>query len=337
MMRRLSGPWRNSHEHGERRSGRARPSPRAVGATTLWAGAVVAAGCWGRDAGRVIIDGSSTVFPVAEAAAEEYQLAHPGVPVTVGVSGTGGGFRRFCAGETDLATASREITEGEKHDCELAGVEWIELSVAWDGLSVVVNPLNDFVSCLTTDELRRVWRPGSAVRLWRDIRPEWPAEEIRLYGPGTDSGTFDYFTETINGESGASRPDFQASEDDNILVQGITGDRYSLGYLGYGYYTENSTRLRLVAVDGGNGCVEPNPETVRGGSYAPLSRPLYIYAKKAALQRPEVARFTDFLLSNGEAILDFTGYEALTTEQYAAERLKVESVLGAVPAPDGLR
>ena len=285
--------------------------------------ATAAAGCWGRDAGRVIIDGSSTVFPVAEAAAEEYQLAHPGVPVTVGVSGTGGGFRRFCAGETDLATASRVISEGEVHECDLAGIEWIELRVAWDGLSIAVNPQNDFISCLRTDELRHIWRPDSPVRLWRDIRPEWPAEEIRLYGPGTDSGTFDYFTEVIVGESGASRADFQASEDDNILVQGIAGDLYSLGYLGYGYYTENASRLRLVEVDNGDGCVLPSPATIGAGSYEPLSRPLFIYASEIALLRPEVAGFADFLLSNGETILNFTGYEALTPQQYAVEARKI--------------
>lgn len=295
--------------------------------TILLIALVCGTGCWGRDAGRVIIDGSSTVFPVAEAAAEEYQLAHPGVPVTVGVSGTGGGFKRFCAGETDLATASRAISEGEIHDCDVAGIAWIELSVAWDGLSVVVNPGNDFVRCLTTDQLRRVWRPGSPVRLWRHLRPEWPAEEIRLYGPGTDSGTFDYFTETIMGESGASRPDFQASEDDNILVQGISGDRYALGYLGYGYYTENASRLRLVEVDGGEGCVRPTAESVRDGSYQPLSRPLFIYVKVDALRRPEVAHFTSFLLENGETILDFTGYEALTPGQYAVELAKIAPYL----------
>ena len=295
---------------------------------------VVLAGCWGADAGSVIIDGSSTVFPVAEAAAEEYQLVHRGTPVTVGVSGTGGGFKRFCADETDLATASREISGNEEHECAEAGIEWIELSVAWDGLSVVVNPGNDFVTCLTTGELHQVWRPGSPVREWRDLRPEWPAEEIRLYGPGTDSGTFDYFTEVINGESGASRPDFQASEDDNILVQGIAGDLYSLGYLGYGYYAENVDRLRLVAVDGGEGCVLPTARTVRDGSYAPLSRPLYIYAKESALERPEVARFAEFLLSNGETILDFTGYEALTTEQYAEQLDKIAPFVEAVRTSD---
>jgi phosphate transport system substrate-binding protein len=187
--------------------------------------------------GAVQIDGSSTVFPIAEAVAEEFQLEYPDVRITVGFSGTGGGFERFCGGETDISNASRPINATERTACAAAGVEFSQVSVAWDGLSVIVNPANAFVECLTVQELRRIWQPTSSVRTWRDVRASWPAEGIRLYGPGTDSGTFDYFTESINGETGASRPDFQASEDDNILVQGVAGDRYSLGYFGYAYYT----------------------------------------------------------------------------------------------------
>jgi phosphate transport system substrate-binding protein len=213
--------------------------------------------------GAVSIDGSSTVFPIAEAVAEEFQIANPDVRVTVGFSGSGGGFKRFCAGETDVSDASRPINEQETATCAAAGIDFTEVTVAWDGLSVIVNPANDFVTCLTTQELRRIWEPGSTVSTWSDVRPEWPDEEINLYGPGTDSGTFDYFTETINGESGASRPDFQASEDDNILVQGVAGDEYALGYFGYAYYVENSDRLKLVQVDGGTGCVAPSDDRGR--------------------------------------------------------------------------
>lgn len=267
--------------------------------------------------GRVEIDGSSTVFPVAEAVAEEFQVANPGARVTVGFSGSGGGFKRFCAGEIDIANASRPIKGSEAEACAAAGVEFTELSVAWDGLSVITNPANEFASCLTTGELRRIWEPNSAVTTWRDVRSEWPAEEIRLYGPGTDSGTFDYFTEVINGESGASRPDFQASEDDNILVQGVAGDRFALGYFGYAYYAENASRLKLLSVDSGNGCVAPADDTIEDGSYAPLSRPLFVYVKHAALARPEVRGYVDFMLEHALELVPSTGYHALSAEQYA--------------------
>lgn len=267
--------------------------------------------------GTVELDGSSTVFPIAEAVAEEFQIANPNVRVSVGISGSGGGFKRFCAGETDLSNASRPIKEGEVDDCAAAGVEFTELSVAWDGLSVIANPDNTFAQCLTVDELKRIWEPGSSVTTWRDVRSEWPAEEIRLYGPGADSGTFDYFTETINGESGASRPDFQASEDDNILVQGVAGDRYALGYFGYAYYAENSSRLKLIEVDGGAGCVAPSDETIEDGTYAPLARPLFVYVRNGALSRPEIRAYADFMLENAAELVPSTGYHALTAEQYA--------------------
>ncbi len=267
--------------------------------------------------GQVQIDGSSTVFPVSEAIAEEFQIAHPDVRVTVGISGTGGGFKRFCAGEIDIADASRPMKESEAARCAENGIEFVELPVAWDGLSVMVNPANDFVECLTVDELRRIWEPGSTVRTWRDVRPEWPAEEIALYGPGTDSGTFDYFTETVVGEPGASRPDYQASEDDNVLVQGIAGDRYALGYFGYAYYAENADRLKLVAIDGGAGCVWPSEETIADGTYTPLSRPLYIYVSRRALERPEVAAFVDFYLQHAPELVPPTGYLPLSAEEYA--------------------
>ena len=267
--------------------------------------------------GTVEIDGSSTVFPVAEAVAEEFQIANPNVRVTVGISGTGGGFQRFCAGETDISNASRPISQGEIDACAAAGIEYTELSVAIDGLSVVVNPANDFVVCLTTVELAEIWRPNSSVETWRDVRAEWPAEEIRLYGPGTDSGTFDYFTETINGESGASRADFQASEDDHILVQGIAGDPYALGYFGYAYFVENRDRLKIVAVDGGSGCVAPNDATIEDGSYAPLARPLFVYVRHASLESPAVRAYVEFMLENAAELVPATGYHVLSDQEYA--------------------
>jgi phosphate transport system substrate-binding protein len=278
--------------------------------------------------GRVQIDGSSTVFPIAEAFAEEFQLLNRDVRVTVGFSGTGGGFKRFCAGEIDVSNASRPITEAEIAACEAAGIDFLELAVAWDGLSVVANPANDFVSCLTTDELHRIWMPGSEVTTWRDVRSQWPDEQIRLYGPGTDSGTFDYFTETINGEAGASRPDYQASEDDNILVQGIAGDRYALGYLGYAYYAENAQRLTLVQVDGGGGCVIPTDQTIEDGSYSPLSRPLFLYVRRAALDRAEVRAFLAFVFEGAASLVPTTGYHALAAEDYDNALRQVAAAAG---------
>ena len=278
--------------------------------------------------GTVSIDGSSTVFPIAEAVAEEFQIANPNVRVTVGVSGSGGGFERFCAGETDLTNASRPINPREVEACAEAGIEFTEVSVAWDGLSVIVNPGNDFVSCLTTAELSRIWEPGSTVRTWADVRQGWPAEGIRLYGPGTDSGTFDYFSETINGEAGASRPDFQASEDDNILVQGVAGDRYALGYFGYAYYAENAERLKLVEVDGGSGCVAPSDETIEDGSYAPLARPLYVYVKHSALMRPEVLAYVTFMLDEAGVLVPSTGYHPLTAEEYSSTLATIREAAG---------
>jgi len=301
------------------------------------AAAALAAACGGGGeggaeatlSGSVVIDGSSTVFPVAEAVGEEFQLANPNVRVTVGFSGTGGGFERFCNGETDVSNASRPIDEEERAACAANGIEFTELSVAWDGLSVVVNPANDFATCLTTDELRRIWQPNSTVRTWRDVRAEWPGEAIRLYGPGTDSGTFDYFTEVINGETGASRPDYQASEDDNILVQGVSGDRYALAYFGYAYYTHSADNLKLVAIDSGAGCVLPSDATIEDGTYAPLSRPLFMYVKHAALARPEVRAYVDFLLSEGPALVPSTGYHALSADQYMEGAARIAEAAGA--------
>jgi len=283
----------------------------------------------GSISGAVSIDGSSTVFPIAEAMAEEFQIANPDARVTVGFSGSGGGFERFCGGETDISDASRPINQNERAACAAAGIEFTQISVAWDGLSVIVNPANDFVECLTVQELRRIWQPNSSVRMWRDVRPSWPAQEINLYGPGTDSGTFDYFTETINGEAGASRPDYQASEDDNILVQGIAGDRFALGYFGYAYYAENSQRLKLVAVDGGSGCVRPSDATIADGTYAPLARPLFIYVKHSALARPVVRAYVDFFLTAAPEIVPSTGYHPLSDAEYEASLRALTEAAGA--------
>jgi phosphate transport system substrate-binding protein len=268
--------------------------------------------------GAVRIDGSSTVFPVTEAVAEEFQIENRAVRVTVGISGTGGGFKKFCAGETDISDASRRIKESELEACRAAGIEPKEIIVAYDGLAVMVNPANDFATCMTVDELKRIWEPGSTVATWQDVRSEWPAEEMKLYGPGTDSGTFDYFTEAIVGEEDASRPDFTASEDDNVLVQGIAGDEYALGYFGYAYYAENTDKLKLVAVDGGDGCVAPSPETVQTGQYTPLSRPLFIYLSSTAMGRSEVAAFANYYLENAGMLVPQVGYVALDAANYEA-------------------
>lgn len=285
--------------------------------------------------GHVTIDGSSTVYPIAEAVSEEFQLRNPRVMVALGRSGSGGGFERFCRGETDIATASRQMTEGEDIRCASQGVRYLELPVALDGVSVVVNPLNTFVGCLAVGELREIWRSESPVRTWRDVRPEFPPEEIKLYGPGTDSGTYDMFTEAIIGEPGGSRADFQASEDDNVLVQGVTGDRYALGFMGYAYLAENRERLKVVGVDGGRGCVTPTPESIRDGQYAPLSRQLYVYVKVSSLERPGMAAFMDFFMAEAGDLIPPTGLIPLPDSTYlealAQIRRLAESLQPSVP------
>jgi len=267
--------------------------------------------------GKVRIDGSSTVYPISEAVAEEFNAVQPRVRVTIGVSGTGGGFKKFAIGETDINNASRPIKGKEVTKAEENGVGFIELPVAFDGVTVVVNPGNDFVNELTADELRRIWQPESDVQTWQDVRPEWPARKLKLYGPGTDSGTFDYFTEAINGESQLCRADFTASEDDNVLVQGIAGDLDALGFFGYAYYIENKDKLKVVPVDGGNGAVAPSDATINDGSYAPLSRPLFIYVSKIAADRPEVQEFINFYIENAGELASQVGYVGLPAAAYA--------------------
>lgn len=298
--------------------------------------AIAAVGCGapaGGYEGRIQIDGSSTVYPITEAFAEEFQLLNQGIRLTVGFSGTGGGFKRFCNGELDLTGASRPIRQSERDECAQHGVEFLEIPMALDGLSVVVNPQNDFATCLTVDELRRTWEPGSTVRTWRDVRPTFPEEPIVLYGPGTDSGTYDYFTEAIMGRAGSSRTDFQASENDNILVLGVAGDRYSLGFFGYNYYIENRTRVKLMGIDGGEGCVSPDAETVRTGTYSPLSRPLFLYVTLDDLHRPEIRAFLEFSLDNASLLIPPTGYLPLPSEDYDGVRERLVELAGPLPAP----
>jgi phosphate transport system substrate-binding protein len=295
----------------------------------------VAAGC-GSDSqgdglgGSISVDGSSTVFPITEAVAEEFMAETGGsVRLTVALSGTGGGFRRFCAGETDISNASRPILPPEVAACETNGVEYVALPIALDGMAVVVHLSNDFVQCFTVDELRRIWEPGSTIQNWSEVRPEWPNRPIRLYGPGTNSGTFDYFTEEIGGRAGASRSDYTASEDDNVLVQGVAGDINSLGYFGYAYYSENQSRVRAVAIDGGNGCVTPDPRSIEDGHYEPLSRPLLLYVNRASLQRPEVDAFIDYYLEVASELSAEVGYVSLSPQRYSESRTELNRVRNA--------
>ena len=262
------------------------------------------------------IDGSSTVFPITQAVAEEFQKSHSDVRVNVGISGTGGGFKRFAAGETDISDASRPIKDSEAQTAADNGVEYVEFQVAIDGLSVVVNKDNTWADYLTVEELDMIWNPNSTVFSWNDIREEWPDQPIHLYGPGTDSGTFDYFTEVVVGEVDASRADFTASEDDNVLVQGIAGDTYALGYFGYAYYVENTDMLKIVPIDSGSGPVTPSDATINAGQYTPLSRPLFIYVSKAALARAEVKSFVRFYMENAIQLVTEVGYTPYPSSVY---------------------
>ena len=276
--------------------------------------------------GDVIIDGSSTVYPVTAAAAEEFRKFAKDVRISVGVSGTGGGFKKFCAGETAIQDASRPIDPAEVEACKAKGIEYIELPIAFDGLAVVVNPKNTWAACLTKAELKKMWEPEAQtnkITRWNQIRPSFPDQPMKLYGAGTDSGTFDYFTQAINGKEKASRGDFQASEDDNVLVQGVAGDVNALGYFGLAYYGENKDKLKLVQVDdkGDGKCVEPTIETVKNGTYQPLSRPIFIYVKKTEAAKPEVKAFVEFYLSKSFTPLIQTrevGYIALEDKSYTA-------------------
>ena len=293
-------------------------------------GTTPAAGTGGGDlSGRIQADGSSTVGPYTTAAAERFQQEQPDVQVTVGVSGTGGGFERFCRGETDLSNASRPIKDEEATICEDAGIEPVEFQVANDALTVVVNKENDWVDCLTTAQLKKIWEPDSKVSSWKDVDPSFPDDPIKLFGPGTDSGTFDYFTDEINGEEGASRSDYAASEDDNTTVTGVSGEKGGLGYFGFSYFEENQDTLKAIEIDGGDGCVAPSVAAAQDGSYKPLARPLFIYAKKEALARPEVEAFLRYLLENETAIAEASQFVPLTDAQLEKANADLDAATGA--------
>jgi phosphate transport system substrate-binding protein len=267
--------------------------------------------------GTIEIDGSSTVFPISEAVAEEFNRVHPNVRVNVGASGTGGGFKRFSVGDTDISDASRTITDSEAKAAGANGIEYLEFHIGMDGLSVIVSPENDFVQCLKVDELNMIWNAASTVSNWNQVRSSFPDRPLRLYGPDTDSGTFDFFTEEVNGEAQVSRADYTASADDNVLVRGIAGDRNALGYFGYAYYAENIDKLKLVAVDNGEGCVTPTPDTILSGEYQPLTRPLFLYINKESLLRPEVMSFAEFYIEHGEELTREVGYVPANSSAYA--------------------
>jgi phosphate transport system substrate-binding protein len=282
--------------------------------------------------GQVRLDGSSTVYPISEAVAEEFGFVQAKVKVTVGISGTGGGFKKFSRGETDISDASRPIKDKEKKACKENNISYVELEVAYDGLAVLINPQNDWVDHFTVEELKTIWEPEAQGKImkWNQIRPEWPDKEIHLFGPGVASGTFDYFTEAIVGESGSSRGDYTASEDDNVLVQGIAGDKYAIGFFGLAYYEENMDKLQLVGVDNGKEIVKPSLETVSNGTYTPLSRPLFIYINSVAGKRPEVISFVRFYLDHAPELSEEVGYIPLPAEEYSVQKEKFEDFLKSV-------
>jgi phosphate transport system substrate-binding protein len=289
-----------------------------VTATTVTAAAI---------RGSVTADGSSTVAPFAQAAAESFQRQHRGARVTVGVSGTGGGFERFCKNETDLSNASRPIRLSEAQRCHDAGIGYIQFLVANDGISITVNRQNTWVNCLTVAELKRIWDRGSNIDNWSQVRQGFPSVPLRLFGPGTDSGTFEFFTEKVNGRARQSRSDYSASEDDNVLVRGVAGERGALGYFGLSYYLENKSRLKIVRVDGGSGCVTPSVATVQSRAYKPLSRGLFVYAKKKAFKRDVVAAFIRHMIVNEKAISRAAKIVPLTKAQLAKAKRQYNTAI----------
>ncbi len=270
--------------------------------------------------GAITIDGSGTVFPVSEAVAEEYLIAQPNVNVTVGTSGTGGGFKKLGSGTIDIAAASRDIKEAELKLCQENNISFTKLTVALDGIAVVVNKENSWAKLLTVAELKKIWEPNSTVKKWSDVRKDWPKEEIRLYGPNTSHGTYDFFTEVIMGESGASRTDFNAVSDYNIIVQGIQNDKFALGYFGLSYYDENKESLSIVAIDNGAGAVVPSIETIANNQYLPLSRSLFIFVNNTSAQRKEVQNFVEFYLSNAASLAKDVGYVPMPSSSYDEQK-----------------
>ncbi|MEK6274562.1 MAG: PstS family phosphate ABC transporter substrate-binding protein [Actinomycetota bacterium] len=272
--------------------------------------------------GTITADGSSTVGPYTTAAAEGFHKLHSKVNVTVGISGTGGGFERFCRGETDLSDASRPIKPAENKNCLDKGIGYIAFTVANDGIAIVVNKQNTWAKCLSFEQLHEMWKPGSNVDNWNDVSPSFPNQSLKLFGPGTDSGTFDFFTEKINGKARASRSDYFPSENDNVIVQGVSGEKGGLGYFGLSYYVENQSKLNLVKVNAGAGCVAPNIKTVQSKRYKPLSRPLFIYVKRTSFKRPEVRAFIGYILKNERAIAKKARFVALTDAQLKLARYR---------------
>jgi phosphate transport system substrate-binding protein len=270
--------------------------------------------------GNIKIDGSSTVFPFAQAAAEQFKGEHSGVDISVGESGTGGGFEKFCAAETDVSNASRPIKEDEEAPiCEKNGVAYSEVQVANDGIAIITSKDLE-IDCMTTEQLKALWNKGSKISNYKDLDPKFPDQKVALFGPGTDSGTFDFFTAAINGEEGDTRKDYSPSEDDNVTVQGVSGDKGGLGYLGFSYFEDNADSLNLVKVDAGDGCVEPSAATIQDGTYKPLARPLFMYPAAKSLARPEVKGFMDYVLANQQAIADASKIVAMTEEQSTKAR-----------------
>lgn len=314
---------------------------KGMAMTVMMGGVIaVAAGCGSDDTktssgegkgsgqlqGEVITDGSSTVFPIMEAVAEEYMGTQPDVKVSVGSSGTGGGFKKFIAGDTDLANASRPVKEEESALLDENGVKYTELKLAFDGISIVANKDNEFIDSLTVEELQKLWVDNGKVKKWSDIRPEWPKEEIKFYSPGTDSGTYDYFNEVILEEKPMVE-NATLSEDDNVLVQGVEGDKNAIGFFGYAYYSENKDKLKIISIDNGKGAVEPTHETIKSGEYAPLSRPLYTYvANKSVAEKEQVADYTQFVIENAGELAEEVGYISLPEEEYQKDLDKLKEL-----------
>ncbi|SEP04052.1 PstS family phosphate ABC transporter substrate-binding protein [Nitrosovibrio sp. Nv6] len=311
------------------------PNSIVLGMSAVFGTLMAVAGVASADA-FVKIDGSSTVYPITEAVAEDFQNAKRGaVKVTVGISGTGGGFKKFCRGETDIANASRPILQKEMDECKKAGVQYVEMPVAFDALTVVVNPRNSWSPTITVAELKKIWEPAAQgnITKWSQVNPAWPDESLKLYGAGADSGTFDYFTEAIVGKAKSSRGDFTASEDDNVLVQGVASDKNALGFFGYAYYVENQKKVKAVAVDGGKGPVLPSAKTVEDGTYQPLSRPIFIYVNIKSAERPEIRQFVDFYMKNAPALVKEVKFfplpaQAYTTNLEHLDNKKVGTVFG---------